>query len=113
MARIFAAMGVVWVFGTIGIHLAERGENKPFDTWSESFWNVLGHAVRRAGQPAEDARRAADIDDPAGLGVGLAGLFTGSVASILVAQNLRRREVSNFEMEDHLVLCNWSPRGLP
>ena len=47
-----------------------------------------------------------------GTGVGLAGLFTGTVASILVEHQLRRRDVSNFEMEDHLVLCNWGPRGL-
>jgi Trk K+ transport system NAD-binding subunit len=46
-----------------------------------------------------------------GTGVGLAGLFTGTVASVLVEYQLRRRDVANFEMEDHLVLCNWSPRG--
>ena len=45
-------------------------------------------------------------------GVGTAGLFTASVASLLIERYLRRRDVSNFEMEDHLVLCNWSPRGL-
>jgi voltage-gated potassium channel len=46
------------------------------------------------------------------VGVGTAGLFTASLASLLVERYLRRRDVSKFEMEDHLVLCNWSPRGL-
>jgi voltage-gated potassium channel len=46
------------------------------------------------------------------VGVGSAGLFTASLASLLVERYLRRREMSNFEMEVHLVLCNWSPRGL-
>jgi voltage-gated potassium channel len=45
-------------------------------------------------------------------GVGTAGLFTASLASLLVERFLRRRTVSTFEMEDHLVLCNWDPRGL-
>ena len=45
-------------------------------------------------------------------GVGLAGLFTASVASLLVERYLRRSDVSHFEMDDHLVLCNWAPRGL-
>jgi voltage-gated potassium channel len=45
-------------------------------------------------------------------GVGLAGLFTASVASLLVERYLRRRDVSHFDMDDHLVLCNWAPRGL-
>jgi len=39
-------------------------------------------------------------------------LFTASVASILVERSLRSREVSNLEMSEHLVLCNWSPRAL-
>ena len=46
------------------------------------------------------------------VGVALAGLFTASVASILIERSLRSREVSNLEMSDHLVLCNWSPRAL-
>jgi voltage-gated potassium channel len=46
------------------------------------------------------------------LGVGLAGLFTASVASLLIERFLRRRTLSTFEMEDHLILCNWAPRGL-
>ena len=45
-------------------------------------------------------------------GVGTAGLFTASLASLLIERYLRRRDVSNFEMEGHLVLCNWAPRGL-
>src|SRR5262249_40557985 len=45
-------------------------------------------------------------------GVCLVSLFTGAVASILVERRLRKREMSHFEMEDHLVLCNWAPRGL-
>src|SRR5262249_15989746 len=35
-----------------------------------------------------------------------------SVASLLVERYLRRRDVTHFEMDDHLVLCNWAPRGL-
>jgi Trk K+ transport system NAD-binding subunit len=34
------------------------------------------------------------------------------VASLLVERYLRRSDVSHFEMEGHLVLCNWAPRGL-
>ena len=45
-------------------------------------------------------------------GVGVAGLFTASVASLLVERYLRRSDVSHFEMDDHLVLCNWAPRAL-
>jgi len=43
---------------------------------------------------------------------GPGGPFTGTVASVPVEHQFRRRDVANYEMEDHLVLCNWSPRGL-
>ncbi len=111
--RILAAVVFVWVVGATGIHLAERGDNPPFDTWTESFWNVWVLLFAGPDEKPKTAIGRLISMILLGTGVGLAGLFTGSVASILVAQNLRRREVSNFEMEDHLVLCNWSERGLP
>ena len=113
--RILAAMLVIWVAGSVGIHLAERGNSgqEPFDTWTESFWNVWVMLFAGPDNPPKTLVGRLISMMLLGLGVGLAGLFTGSVASILVAQNLRRRDVSNFEMEDHLVLCNWSERGLP
>ena len=113
--RILAAVLIVWVAGAVGIHLAERGTSgrEPFDTWTESFWNVWVMLFAGPDNPPKTLVGRLISMLLLGLGVGLAGLFTGSVASILVAQNLRRRDVSNFEMEDHLVLCNWSERGLP
>jgi voltage-gated potassium channel len=111
--RIVVAVMMVWVLGATGIHLAERGGNPPFDTWSESFWNVWVMLFAGPDQAPQTAIGRLISMVLLGLGVGLAGLFTGSVASVLVAQNLRRRDVSNFEMDDHLVLCNWSERGLP
>ena len=115
VARILAAMAVLWVVGAAGIHLAEHGarDDGPFDTWTESFWNVWVMIFAGPDNAPKTAVGRLIAMVLLGLGVGLAGLFTGSVASILVTQNLRRKELSNFEMEDHLVLCNWSERGLP
>src|SRR5689334_4465851 len=39
------------------------------------------------------------------IGVAMVGLFTATVASLLVEKYLRRREVNEFQMEDHLILC--------
>src|SRR5215218_9694140 len=38
--RIVAAITVAWVVGSVGIHLAEQGNNVAFDTWGESFFSV-------------------------------------------------------------------------
>ena len=113
VARILVLMLIIWVAGALGIHWAERGQNAEFASWFDSFWNVwVLIFAGPEGQPKSIVGRLLSMI-LLGLGVGLAGLFTGSVASMLVTQNLRSRDVSNFEMEDHLVLCNWSERGLP
>jgi len=112
LARILTAVVAVWIVFSLGIHLAERGSNPAFDTWQESFWNVW---VMLFSGPENSPK------SPIGrllamallcTGVGLVGLFTGTVASMFVENQLRRREVSSFEMDEHLILCNWAPRGL-
>jgi voltage-gated potassium channel len=111
--RIGTAFLLIWVLGATAIHLAEGSGNPPFETWTESFFNVWVLLFAGPDEAPKTAMGRLISMILLGLGVGLAGLFTGSVASILVTQNLRRHDVANFEMEDHLVLCNWSERGLP
>jgi voltage-gated potassium channel len=112
VVRIIEAITIAWVVGTIGIHLAERGGNPAFDTWIDSFWSVWVLLFSGLDEPPRTAFGRLFAMILLGAGVGLAGLFTGTVASILVEHQLRRRDVANFEMDDHLVLCNWGPRGL-
>ena len=110
--RLMAAMSVLWIIGAVGIRMAEGDDNPDFNTWPESFWNVWVMLFSGLENPPKTAIGRLISMLLLGLGVGLVGLFTGSVASILIDRNLRRNEVSNFEMDDHLVLCNWGPRGL-
>src|SRR4051794_2872171 len=109
--RIVAAISIAWVVGSVGIHLAERGNNTHFDTWGESFFSVWVMLFSGLESPPKTFAGRFFAMVLLGTGVGLAGLFTGTVASVLVEHQLRRRDVSNFEMDDHLVLCNWGPRG--
>ncbi len=114
VVRILVLMSVAWFIGALGIHLAEKGGNPAFDSFGESLWNVFVLMFSGVEDPPKTFVGRFVTMVLLGTGVGLAGLFTGSVASILVTENLlRKRDVSNFEMDDHLVLCNWSPRGLP
>jgi voltage-gated potassium channel len=111
--RIVAAVAAVWVTGTLGIHLAERSHNPAFNTLGESFWSVW--VILFSGLDSQPTTALGRLFAMVllGAGIGLASLFTGSVASILVERQLRRREVTSFELDDHLVLCNWNSRGLP
>ena len=113
VARIGLAVCAAWLVGVIGIHLAERASNPAFDTWARIVLERLGASCSAAWTtPPKTLVGRFFAMVLLGTGVGLAGLFTGTVASILVEHQLRRRDVANFEMEDHLVLCNWSPAGL-
>ena len=103
---------VIWLIGAVVLHLVERETNTAFGTIGDSLWNVWILIF------------SGDVETPTSIigriaamvllvaGVGVAGLFTASVASLLVERYLRRSDVSHFEMDDHLVLCNWAPRAL-
>jgi voltage-gated potassium channel len=112
VARIIAAVATAWLLGGTALYLAERHVNTDFATWGESLWTVWVLLFSGLDQPPKTLIGRVLTMGMLVLGVGSAGLFTASVASLLVEHYLRRPEVSHFEMEDHLVLCNWSPRGL-
>ena len=113
VARVFLAVVLTWLLGAAGLYFAERGqEGSEFDTWSDALWGVwvLLFSGLDAAPKTFGGKVIASL--LLVLGVGLAGLFTASVASLLIERYLRRRDVSTFEMDQHLVLCNWSSRGL-
>lgn len=110
--RIVAAITVAWVVGSVGLHLAEQGSHTDFETWSESFFNVWVLLFSGLDQLPKTTLGRFFAMVLLSTGVGLAGLFTGTVASVLVEHQLRKREMTQYEMDDHLVLCNWGPRGL-
>ncbi len=38
--KILTAVVVIWIVCGTALHFAERGTNRAFKTWGESFWNV-------------------------------------------------------------------------
>jgi len=112
VARIIGAVALAWLFGATALYFAERGVNPDFATWGESLWKVWVLLFSGLDQPPKTVAGRLVTMTVLVLGVGTAGLFTASVASLLVERYLRRRDVPSFEMDDHVVLCNWSPRGL-
>ena len=44
-------------------------------------------------------------------GIGILGLFTGSIASILVEKKIKRnRGMHSYEFENHIIICEWNHR---
>jgi voltage-gated potassium channel len=109
---VIVAVLVVWLLGALVLHVVERETNTAFGTIGDSLWSVW--ILIFSGEvltPKSIIGRIAEMVLMVA-GVGVAGLFTASVASLLVERYLRRSDVSHFEMDDHLVLCNWAPRAL-
>src|SRR4051794_14640270 len=75
--RIVAAISMAWVLGSVGIHLAERGNNVRFDTWGESFFSVWILLFSGLDEPPKTLVGKFIAMVLLGTGVGLAGLFTG------------------------------------
>jgi voltage-gated potassium channel len=114
VARVVAGVVVTWLIGAIGLYAVEGQPGSGFETLGTSLWSVwtiLFSGLDDASTPKTGPGRLI-VMALLVYGVGLAGLFTASVASLLVERYLRRGDVSHFEMDDHLVLCNWAPRGL-
>ena len=114
VGRVIEGVILTWLVGAVVLYLAERGTTSGYSSFVESLWSVwalLFSGLDDAYTPHTVIGRVIAMFLLV-TGVGLAGLFTASVASLLVERYLRRSDVSHFEMEGHLVLCNWAPRGL-
>ena len=112
IGRIVAAVLISWLAGGTLLYLAERHADPDSASWPDALWNVWVLLFSGDVSPPATWAGRLVVMTILVLGVGLAGLFTASLASLLIERYLRRRDVGNYEMEDHLVLCNWAPRGL-
>ena len=110
--KILTAIVTIWIVSGLALHFAERDTNPPFKTVGESLWNVWVLLFSGLEIEINSAVGRFVVAAVLVVGVALAGLFTASVASILIERALRSPEVPNLEMSGHLVLCNWTPRAL-
>jgi len=110
--KILTAVVVIWIVSGTALHFTEGSTTPAYETWRESLWNVWVTLFSGLGEAPKTVGGRLIVSGVLVVGVALAGLFTASVASILIERSLRSREVTNLEMSDHLVLCNWSPRAL-
>src|SRR5262249_27998250 len=112
ISRIVTAVVLSWLVGAVLIHLAEKDTNPEVAGWTDSLWNVWVLLFSGLDSPPKTPLGRLMTMVLLVLGVGLAGLFTASVASLLIERYLQGSNMPHFEMDNHLVLCNWSPRGV-
>jgi voltage-gated potassium channel len=91
--KILTAIVVIWIVSGTALHFAERGTNPAFETLGESLWNVWVTLFSGLNEPPNSRVGRLVVSAVLVVGVALAGLFTASVASILIERSLRSREV--------------------
>ncbi len=106
------AIIVIWLLSALLLHLLEPAENPAFATSGAALWNVWVILFSGINEVPHSVGGRLVASGLAVWGIAFGGLFTAGVASILIDRVLRRRQVTSVEMSDHLVLCNWAPRGL-
>lgn len=111
IGRIIGFTLLTWLLGAVALNLIEGDLNPDFVNVPESLWHVWILLFSGPDHPPETWAGRLVVMLLQGVGVGLVGLFTASVASILIERYLRRRELDSTVMDDHIVLCNWAPRG--
>ncbi len=103
---------VISALAASALHLVEPSASTGYGSWGSALWNVWLILFSGVNDEPQSALGRVIASVLVLAGVALAGLFTASVASILIDRALRRRQVTSLEMSNHLVLCNWSPRGV-
>ena len=111
VSRIIGLTLLIWILGAICLLAVEGPTNPDFSSLPEALWSVWILLFSGPDEPPGTWAGRLIVMALQGVGVGLVGLFTASVASILIERYLRRREVDSTAMENHIVLCNWAPRG--
>jgi voltage-gated potassium channel len=103
---------VISLLASIALQLVEPSTSSGYGSWGSALWNVWLILFSGVNEQPQSTVGRVIASALVLAGVALAGLFTASVASILIDRALRRRQVTSVEMSNHLVLCNWSPRGV-
>ena len=110
--NVLAAIVLVWFIASAILHAVEPATSAAFGTWENAFWTVWVILFSGANDAPTTAIGRWVAVAVIVAGAALAGLFTASIASILIERSLRSRQVISLEMSNHLVLCHWAPRGL-
>ncbi len=112
VGSLVAAAVIVWLFGAFVLHNLERHVNLGYRSYGDALWNVWLILFSGLEEPPKTLAGRLSVMLLSIVGVSLVSVFTAVVASVLVEKYLRRHEVNEFQMDGHLILCNWSPRSL-
>ena len=106
----------LWIAGAAALWIVEGRDNpEEFGNLPSAFWNIAVYLL--SGLDTATPRTGIGRGIVAVvlvLGVGIVAVFTGTIASVLVERRIgRRRLMPSYELNDHIIVCNWNEKGLP
>lgn len=123
--RLFLCLVILWIAGSIYIYLTESlyfdifsspgaDPELRFASYGDCMWGILVYLFSgfESYIPKTNAGRTGAVVFMV-FGVGIIGLFTANIASILIEKSERkgavRRKPETIGFKDHLVIFGWSP----
>ncbi len=112
--RVILFIFILWFIGAFAMYITERRSNPgDFGTLPEAFWSIIIYLTSgfERGIPLTiGGKIIATLIIT--VGIGIIGIFTATIASILVERELReRRGLGSTILDEHIVLCGWNNKG--
>ncbi len=116
LGRVLLALVMVWLLGSVSMHLIEGSKNSAFRSFGSSAVAILHYLFSglESSYPVTPAGHGIAIL-VLSLGVAVATLFTATLVTLLVEQalnikTLRRKPIPFLKLSGHVVLAGWSSR---
>jgi voltage-gated potassium channel len=122
ITKIIVYVIVIWLVGALIVYLCERNEvdpdtgRKEFDSFFKACWNVVVYITSGfdTATPTTTPGRFSAVLILI-LSVGIIGVFTGTVASVLIEHNTYRNKIApksaRVKLKEHIILCGWNDRA--
>ena len=111
IARVLAALSLVWFFGSIVLYYAEHRINENYANIFISFWSGLVNWISfGVKEPFTITGKVTSVIMTA-FGLGGIAWLTGEIASIFVHRKLLGGKGMISKLENHYVIINWNSKG--
>ena len=116
LLNLFLALFAIWLTGSVLLYACEHGSSSHFSSLSRASWSILVYLFSGFEEyiPATGAGKSLSIFIMV-FGVGVIGLFTANIASILIERSLAKNKIPGkpgfIAFSHHLLVCGWSEQA--
>ncbi|MDH4219308.1 MAG: NAD-binding protein [Candidatus Aminicenantes bacterium] len=113
--RLVVLIFFIWLLGASILWVSEGTSNPEFNSLPKSLWNIAVYLFSGldSGVP-ETTFGKVIVAFILITSLGIVGIFTATLASLIIEHRIGgKRKMPNYELKDHIVICNWNNKGEP